>query len=203
MAAGLNIWQTIALSALLFSGASQFAVVGIVAAGGAGGAAVATSTLLGMRNGLYGLQMSRLLGVRGLRRVPAAQLTIDESTAVAIAQPERSAQRLGFWGTGLSVYVLWNLTTILGAVVGNALGDPKRFGLDAAAPAAFCALLWPRLKSGDARAVAAVAAVIALVVAPHAPAGIPVLVAALAAIVAGLLPPRATSDPTDLPETSR
>ena len=203
MAAGLNIWQTIALSALLFSGASQFAVVGIVAAGGAGGAAVATSTLLGMRNGLYGLQMSRLLGVRGLRRVPAAQLTIDESTAVAIAQPERSAQRLGFWGTGLSVYVLWNLTTILGAVVGNALGDPKRFGLDAAAPAAFCALLWPRLKSGDARAVAAVAAVIALVVAPHAPAGIPVLVAALAAIVAGLLPPRAASDPTDLPDASR
>ena len=203
MAAGLNIWQTIALSTLLFSGASQFAVVAIVAAGGAGGAAVATSTLLGMRNGLYGLQMSRLLGVRGLRRVPAAQLTIDESTAVAIAQPERSAQRLGFWGTGLSVFVLWNLTTILGAVVGNALGDPKRFGLDAAAPAAFCALLWPRLKSGDARAVAAVAAVIALVVAPHAPAGIPVLVAALAAIVAGLLPPRAASDPTDLPDASR
>jgi predicted branched-subunit amino acid permease len=190
VAAGLNLWQTVALSALLFSGASQFAVVGIVAAGGAGGAAVAASTLLGMRNGLYGLQMSRLLGVRGVRRVPAAQLTIDESTAVAIAQPEPSAQRLGFWGTGLAVYVLWNLTTVLGAVVGNALGDPKRFGLDAAAPAAFCALLWPRLRSGDTRAVAAVAAVIALVVAPHAPAGIPVLVAALAAIVAGLLPSR-------------
>jgi predicted branched-subunit amino acid permease len=190
VAAGLNLWQTVALSALLFSGASQFAVVGIVAAGGAGGAAVAASTLLGMRNGLYGLQMSRLLGVRGVRRVPAAQLTIDESTAVAIAQPEPSAQRLGFWGTGLAVYVLWNLTTVLGAVVGNALGDPKRFGLDAAAPAAFCALLWPRLRSGDTRAVAAVAAVIALVVAPHAPAGIPVLVAALAAIVAGLIPSR-------------
>ena len=192
--AGLSLWQTIALSALLFSGASQFAVVGIIAAGGAGAAAVATSSLLGMRNGLYSLQMSRLLGVRGLRRVPAAQLTIDESTAVAIAQPEPAAQRLGFWGTGLAVYVLWNLTTILGAVVGNALGDPKRFGLDAAAPAAFCALLWPRLKSGDARAVAAVAAVIALVVAPHAPAGIPVLVAAVAAIVAGLLPSRGSRE---------
>jgi predicted branched-subunit amino acid permease len=192
--AGLSLWQTVALSALLFSGASQFAVVGIIAAGGAGAAAVATSSLLGMRNGLYSLQMSRLLGVRGLRRVPAAQLTIDESTAVAIAQPEPAAQRLGFWGTGLAVYVLWNLTTILGAVVGNALGDPKRFGLDAAAPAAFCALLWPRLKSGDARAVAAVAAVIALVVAPHAPAGIPVLVAAVAAIVAGLLPPRGSRE---------
>src|SRR5450631_1373124 len=190
VADGLDLWQTMALSALLFSGASQFAVVGVVAAGGSGAAAVATSTLLGMRNGLYGLQMSKLLGVRGLRRVAAAQLTIDESTAVAVAQPEPSAQRLGFWGTGLAVFVMWNLMTILGAVVGNALGDPKRFGLDAAAPAAFCALLWPRLKSGDARAVAAAAAVIALVVAPHAPAGVPVLVAAVAAVLAGVLPAR-------------
>ena len=202
VAAGLSLWQTIALSALLFSGASQFAVVGIVATGGAGAAAVATSSLLGMRNGLYGLQMSRLLGVRGLRRVPAAHLTIDESTAVAIGQPEPSAQRLGFWGTGIAVYVLWNLTTILGALVGDALGDPRRFGLDAAAPAAFCALLWPRLKSGDARAVAAVAAVIAVVVTPLAPAGIPVLVAALAAIVAGLLPSRGPRE-RDVPKGPR
>jgi predicted branched-subunit amino acid permease len=203
VAAGLSLWQTIALSALLFSGASQFAVVGIIAAGGAGAAAVATSSLLGLRNGLYGLQVSRLLKVRRLRKIPAAHLTIDESTAVAIAQPEPAAQRLGFWGTGLSVFVLWNLSTILGAIVGDALGDPKQYGLDAAAPAAFCALLWPRLKSGDARAVAVVAAVIALVVAPHAPAGIPVLVAALAAIVAGVLPARGRRDQdVDDPGTS-
>jgi predicted branched-subunit amino acid permease len=200
VAAGLDLWQTIVLSALLFSGASQFAIVGVIASGGSGAAAVATSTLLGIRNGLYGLQMSRLLGVRGLRRVAAAQLTIDESTAVGVAQPERSAQRLGFWGTGLAVFVLWNLLTILGALVGDALGDPKVYGLDAAAPAAFCALLWPRLRSGDARAVAVVSAVIALVVAPHAPAGIPVLVAALAAIVAGLLPTRPASASDDLPD---
>jgi predicted branched-subunit amino acid permease len=188
VAAGLDLWQTIVLSVVLFTGGSQFALVGILGAGGSGAAAVATSTLLAIRNGLYGLQMSRLLEVRGLRRLAAAHLTIDESTAVGIAQPERRAQRLGFWLTGLSVFVFWNLMTVVGAVVGNALGDPRRFGLDAAAPAAFCALLWPRLRSGDTRAVAAAAAVIALVVAPHAPAGIPVLVAALAAIVAGLLP---------------
>ena len=195
VAAGLSLWQTIALSVLLFTGASQFALVGIVAAGGSGAAAVATSTLLGVRNGLYGLQMSRLLAVSGLRRLAAAHLTIDESTAVGIAQPARSAQRLGFWVTGLTVFVLWNLMTILGALVGNALGDPKQFGLDAAAPAAFCALLWPRLRSGDARAVAAASAVIALVLAPHAPAGIPVLVAAVAAVVAGLLPSRSHGTP--------
>ncbi len=189
-ASGLDLWQTITLSTVLFSGASQFAVVGVIAAGGSGAAAVATSTLLGIRNGLYGLEMSRLLGVSGLRRVAAAQLTIDESTAVGVAQPERSAQRLGFWVTGATVFALWNLLTIVGAVVGSALGDPKVFGLDAAAPAAFCGLLWPRLRSGDARAVGAAAVVIALVVAPHAPAGVPVLVAAVAAIVAGLLPTR-------------
>ena len=190
VASGLNLWQTIALSALLFSGGSQFALVGIIAAGGSGAAAVATSTLLAVRNGLYGLQMSRLLGVSGLRRLAAAHLTIDESTAVGVAQPERSGQRLGFWSTGIAVFVLWNLLTIIGAILGNAIGDPKVFGLDAVAPAAFCALLWPRLKSGEARAVAAVSAVIALAVAPHAPIGIPVLVAALVALVAGLLPRR-------------
>jgi len=197
VAAGLNLWQTIALSALLFSGASQFAVVAVVGVGGSGVAAVATSTLLGVRNGLYGLQVSRLLGATGLKRVTAAHLTIDESTAVAVAQPERSAQRLGFWTTGVAVFVLWNLTTIVGAVVGNALGDPKKFGLDAAAPAAFCALLWPRLRSGDARAVAVLSAVIAVVVAPHAPPGVPVLVAALAALLAGLRPSRQQAIPDD------
>jgi len=195
VAAGLSLWQTITLSVLLFTGGSQFALVGIIAAGGSGAAAVATSTLLGVRNALYGLQLSRLLAVSGPRRLAAAHLTLDESTAVAIAQPERSAQRLGFWVTGLSVLVFWNLMTLIGAVVGSAMGDPRHYGLDAAAPAAFCALLWPRLRSGDARAVAVAAAVIALVLAPHAPAGVPVLVAALAAIVAGLIRPRSADAP--------
>ena len=186
VAAGLSLWQTMALSALLFSGGSQFALVGIVAAGGSGAAAIATSSLLGVRNGLYGLQVSRLLDVRGLRRAAAAQLTIDESTAVAIGQPEQPAGRVGFWATGLAVFVLWNLMTLVGAVIGNALGDPRQYGLDAAAAAAFLALLWPRLRSADARAVGVAAALVALLLAPHSPAGIPVLVAALAAVVVGV-----------------
>lgn len=198
VAAGLDLWQTVVLSTLLFTGGSQFALVGVLTAGGSGAAAVATSTLLAARNSLYGLQMSRILGVTGLRRVAAAHLTIDESTAVGVGQPERATQRLGFWCTGITVFVMWNLMTVVGALVGNALGEPKRFGLDAAAPAAFCALLWPRLKSGDTRTVAAAGAVIALAVAPHAPAGIPVLVAGLAAVVAGFLPSR-TARETDVP----
>lgn len=190
VAAGLSVWQAVALSALLFSGGSQFAIVGIVAAGGSGAAAIATSSLLGVRNSLYALQVSRLLGVRGARRLAAAHLTIDESTAVAITQPERPASRLGFWVTGASIFLLWNLMTLLGALVGDALGDPKVYGLDAAAAAAFLALLWPRLRSRDAGAVGVAAAVVALLLAPHSPAGVPVLVAALTAVVAGLRPRR-------------
>jgi len=187
VAAGLSIPQTQALSLLLFSGGSQFAFVGVLAAGPAGAAAaIATSTLLGVRNALYGLQLSRMLGARGWRRLAAAQVTIDESTAVAVAQPGPAAARVGFWTTGVGIYLLWNLMTFVGAVVTGAMGDPRRYGLDAAAAAAFCALLWPRLKSRDAFAIAAVAAVTAVLLAPHAPAGVPVLVAACTALFAGL-----------------
>jgi predicted branched-subunit amino acid permease len=186
VAAGLSIAQTCALSVLLFTGGSQFALVGVIAAGGAPASAIATSTLLGLRNGLYGLQLSQLLGLRGGRRLLAAHLTIDESTAVAIGQPEPPASRLGFWATGASVFVLWNLTTVIGALAGNALGDPKRYGLDGAASAAFLALLWPRLKARESQAVAVAAAFIAMILSPAVPAGVPVLAAGLAAVVAGV-----------------
>lgn len=190
VASGLDLAQTVALSALLFSGGSQFALVGVVAAGGAGPAAVATSTMLGIRNGLYGLQVSRLLQARGWRRALAAHVTIDESTAVAVGQDDHALVRLGFWVTGLGVFLGWNLMTVVGALLGSALGDPRAWGLDAAAAAAFAALLWPRLRDHTDRAVAAGAAVIALVLVPRAPAGVPVLAAAGAALVAGLLPRR-------------
>lgn len=186
VAAGLSTLQTVALSMLLFSGGSQFAVVGILGAGGTGSAAVATSTLLGVRNGLYALQTSRILHVHGLRRLLAAHVTIDESTAVSVGQDDRRAGRLGFWVTGLTVFAFWNLMTLVGAVVGNALGDPQRWGLDAAAAAAFTALLWPRLRSRDATATMVLAIAIALLTSPLLPVGVPVILTVLAALVVGL-----------------
>ena len=194
VAAGLTVWQTVVMSALLFTGGSQFALVGVLGAGGSGVAAVATSTLLGVRNGLYALQVSRILQVRGLRRLLAAQLTIDESTAVAIGQTDPQAMRRGFWLTGVIVYLGWNLSTLAGALLGNAIGDPKVYGFDAAAAAAFCALLWPRLRSLEAGATAALAALMTVVLVPLAPPGVPVLVAALAAVVVGLLDRRGRGD---------
>jgi predicted branched-subunit amino acid permease len=190
VASGLSVWQTVALSVLLFSGGSQFALVGVMGVGGNPAAAVGTSTLLGVRNGLYALQVSRILQARGLRRLVAAHLTIDESTAVAIGQSERPAMRRGFWLTGILVFVGWNLTTLAGALLGNAIGDPKIYGFDAAAAAAFCALLWPRLRSLEAGATAALAALLTVVLIPLVPAGIPVLVAAMAAVVVGLIASR-------------
>ena len=194
VASGLSVAQTCALSLLMFTGGSQFAFVGVIGAGGTGVAAIATATLLGIRNGLYGLQVSEFLHDRGWRRGLAAHLTIDESTAVGIAQPTVRASQLGFWQTGIAVFVFWNLFTLLGAWLGNALGDPRRWGLDAAAAAAFVALLWPRLHSRDAAATAVVAVVLTVAVAPWAPAGIPVLIAAFAAVAVGLWPRAAARD---------
>ena len=190
VAAGLTVPQAMALSLLMFSGGSQFAFIGVVGAGGLAGAAIATAGLLGVRNGLYGPQVAPLIDARGWRRPLAAQLTIDESTAVATAHKAPHAAQLGFWWTGVGVFVLWNLFTLVGAVAGNRMGDPARYGLDAAAAAAFLGLVWPRITGPGSRlaqTVAAGAVVVALALTPVVPAGIPVLLAAVVAIVAGLV----------------
>ena len=193
VAAGLNLWQTQALSALMFTGGSQFALVGIVGAGGLGAApaAIATATMLSIRNGLYALSTRRFLLTGAahtpvLRTAAAAHLTIDESSAVGLAQPELRAARLGFWHTGVAVFLFWNLMTLVGALAGSVIGDPATWGLDGAAVAAFLALLWPRLKAANARLTAAVATVLALVAVPFVPVGVPVLVAAVAAVLIGV-----------------
>lgn len=184
VASGLSLAQTMALSLLMFTGGSQFAFIGVLSAGGAGGTAAATAGLLGVRNGFYGLQMAPLLGAHGWRRPVAAQLTIDESTAVGVAQSRPELTRFGFWAAGLSVFVLWNAATLAGAVIGDALGDPRSYGLDAAAAAAFLALLWPRLRPRLSKVVAGAAAALATVLIPLAPAGVPVLAAVLVAAAA-------------------
>ena len=192
VSAGLDIWQTQVLSLLMFSGGSQFAFIGVIAAaGGAGvasagvGAAIVSAWLLGIRNGFYAVGLAPLLNKVGLSKLIPAMLTIDESTGVATVQENRKDQVKGFWLTGISVFVFWNLMTFAGAVLGDALGDPSRWGLDAAAAAAFLGLLWPRLVERQALAVAAAALVISTAATPFLSAGVPVLMAGLAAVVVG------------------
>lgn len=178
---GLTLLQTCVLSLLVFTGASQFALVGALAAGGNPFTAAAGAFFLGVRNAFYGLRLSQLLALPRAVRLPAAQWVIDETTAVSLAQPTRRSARIGFVVTGLTLYVLWNLTTLFGALGARAIGDTDAWGLDAANPAVFLALLAPMLRTGTERAVAGVAVVLGLGLLPVLPAGVPVLVAALAA----------------------
>ena len=187
VAAGFSVLQSCLFSLLTFTGASQFAAVGVVASGGTALSAVAAATLLGTRNALYGIQMAPLLRVRGARRVASAHLTIDESTGVALSQAPRGtdAMRLGFWLTGAGVFLFWNIFTLLGALGAKALGNPASWGLDAAVPAAFLGLLWPRLETTFLRMVAAATMVFALLVTPWLPAGLPIITSTFVALVIG------------------
>jgi len=188
VASGLDVWQACVLSLVMFTGGSQFAFVGVIGAGGlaAAPAAIASASLLGVRNVAYAMRMAPVIGGSPWRRAAAAQFTIDESTAVALAQTAPRARRLGFWVTGIGIYVGWNLSTLLGALLGDLLGDPRAYGLDAAAAAAFLALLWPRLRQRQAIVVGVAAAVVATVLTPALMPGLPVLIAAVVAIVVGV-----------------
>ena len=207
VSSGLDVWQTCVLSLLMFTGGSQYAFVGVIGAGGwaAAPSAIASASLLGIRNAAYGIRMSPVIGSGWLRRSAAAQFTIDESTAVSLARQSLPARRVGFWVTGVGIYLGWNLSTLIGARLGDVLGDPKQYGLDAAAAAAFLALLWPRLRRRQPIAVGIAAAVVAILLTPWLTPGMPVLLAAVVAIIVGLTnwlggPGQLAALPEDAPE---
>ena len=185
VAAGLSVLQSCLLSLFAFTGGTQFAVVGVVAGGGTLAAALGSGLLLAARNTLYAIRMAPVLRVRGTRRLVAALGTIDESTAMAVAQRDQALARTAFWWTFAGVFTFWNLSTLLGAAGAQAFGDPSRYGLDAVIPAAFLALLAPRLRAGRIeRRVALGGAAIAAVLIPLTPPGVPVLAATAAVLLA-------------------
>ncbi len=209
VASGLDVAQTCVLSLLMFTGGSQFAFVGVFGAGGIAAlpAAIASAVLLGVRNIAYGIRMAPVVATSGWRRIAAVPFTIDESTAVSLAQTTTRARTVGFWVTGVGIYIGWNLSTLAGALLGDVLGDPRAYGLDAAAAAAFLALLWPRLRQRQAIAVGVGAAVVAVVLTPAVMPGLPVIVAALVALVVGWFnwlgraeTAAAPHEPDDVPE---
>jgi predicted branched-subunit amino acid permease len=188
VANGFSLLQTCLLSLLTFSGASQFAVIGVLGAGGGALSGIATASLLGIRNGVYGVIMAPRLKVKGFKRIIAAQITIDESTAVALGQEGRGekAMRQGFWLTGFGVFIFWNLFTVAGALGAQAMGDIRAWGLDSAVPAAFLGLVWPRLKTNRDRALAVGCMIFALAMTPILPAGLPIIATAFIAVAVGL-----------------
>ncbi len=183
VSAGVSAFQAVTMSLLMFTGASQFAAVGVVSAGGDPLSALGTALLLAARNGAYALSMSRVMPSRRIRRVVAAQLIIDESTAMAEAQMNLEDAREAFWVTGVSVFFFWNFGTLAGVLLGEIVGDPMVWGLDAAFPAGFLALLVPHLKQRNKCKAALIGALVALVTIPFLPTGLPVLLAAFGAVV--------------------
>ena len=194
VASGLDVWQSCALSLLVFTGASQFALVGVIGSGGNPLFGALSGLLLGTRNTLYGLKVAPMVGWHGRRRAAAAHILIDESTAMTLTRTTREHARAGFLSTGISVFVLWNLATLIGALAGDSLGDPRTYGLDAAVSGAFLGLLWPRLDSLRNRVAAVLGAALALSLVSVTPAGVPVLAACVVALGIGLV---ARDTPTD------
>ena len=181
--AGLDFWQTMALSLLMFSGGSQFAFIGVIASGGGVLAAVLSSWMLGVRNGFYAIRLAPIMSLPTILKPLGAQLTIDESNAVSLSQePDISKQRQGFWLTGIVVFVFWNLLTACGALLGSMIGDPADWGLDAAAGAAFLGLIWPSLAKSKLLVLAVVSAFTATLLSAFVPAGIPILLTAFVAV---------------------
>lgn len=184
---GLTVLQTCVMSLFVFTGATQFAFIGTVASGGNPIAGALTATLLGSRNLFYGLSIAQKLRLSGPARLASAHLVIDESTAMSVTRDTTRQARLGFFWTGLSIFVLWNLTTLLGAIAGENIGDPKTYGLDAAVGAAFLGLLWPRLATWQGRLVALVGAAVALGAIPLTSPGIPIIIGGAVAVLLGML----------------
>jgi 4-azaleucine resistance transporter AzlC len=195
VAGGLDVAQAVVMSVVMFSGASQFALVGIIDVAGSPFAALAAALLLGVRNAFYGVPVSAIVRPQGLVRLLTAQLVIDETTAMAVAQPSRRAGRYAFWMTGGWLFVLWNVGTLAGALIGSSI-NTSELGLDAAAPAIFLALLWPQLSRERGRAVACGAVAVALALVPIVPAGVPIIAAAAVAVGAGLWPQRTAASTT-------
>jgi predicted branched-subunit amino acid permease len=197
-AAGLSVWQAMTMSLVMFTGASQFALVGVIGAGGSGAAAVGSALLLGTRLTVYGVRLVPLLSLRGARRFGAAHWILDETTALAIAAPDRKLARLAFLAGGATIFTVWNITTVIGALGAAALGSTAQAALDAVVPAAFLALLWPRLR-GDfpeavvQRRVALGGAAVALALTPFVPPGVQVVAAVVAVALAGR--PRRAEEP--------
>ncbi len=182
VAAGGTVLQACVMSALVFTGASQFSAVSVVADGGSAAAALSSALLLGARNGVYGLTMARVLDGRLAKRMVAAQLVIDETTAMATSQTSRREQAAAFWMTGVTLYFCWMLGTLGGALLGSEI-DPARWGLDVALPAGFIAMVWPQFRTRNGRLAGVLGALVCLATIPFVPVGMSILCAAVAVLV--------------------
>lgn len=189
--AGFSLPQAVAMSALVFTGASQFAAATVINAGGTELAAVSSGLFLALRNALYGPSVVSVLPRSLAGKLGAAQFVIDETTAMATAQTDQETARKAFWTTAVWLYTLWNLGTVVGVLAGKSIADPNAWGLDAAFPAAFVALILPHLGTVPGRTAAMVGGAVALALFPFAPPGVPILASSVGVVAGAIVQRRA------------
>ena len=180
---GIGVWEALGFSSIVFGGSSQFAAVSVLADDGTVIAAITAGLLLNLRSLAFGVSMAPSLKGSFLWRAGVSQLMIAESTAIGSSQATHELRRYGYLWGGLSVFVLWNATTLIGvSVLSEAESLITDLGIDATIPAAFLGLIWNKLENTKHRAVAVIGAITALILIPFTPAGIPVIAAASAII---------------------
>lgn len=199
VAAGASVAQTTAMSLLVFTGASQMSAVSVIAAGGSFGSALGGSVLLAGRNAVYGLALAPVIRGRLATRLVGSQFVIDETTAIATAEDDPAMRETAFWVAAPILYATWCLGSFIGALVGTSI-DPDTFGLDAAFPVMFTAMIVPHLRTREGRRAAMFGGAVSVLLAPFMPIGLPILASALG-ILFGLAP-GASADPlADEPRT--
>lgn len=189
---GLPAWLPVALSVLVFAGGAQFAAVGAVLAGGGAASGVVAGLILNARLLPFGVAVADVLGSRWPARLLGAHLVVDESVAFTIRQDDPDRRRAAFWLTGASLFVVWNLAVVGGALAGRVLRDTDAIGLDAAFPAVLLALVLPTL-TDRSRRPALLGAVLAVAATTVLPPGLPVLVSLLGLV---LVPRRSKAAPS-------
>lgn len=179
--AGLHPLTALGFSVLVFTGSAQFAAVAVLGNSGTVATAVVAGMLLNVRCVAFGLVMAPVFPRSWVRRALASQLMIDESMAVGTSVDEPDLRWFGYLAGGLGVFVAWNVSTLAGALLVPGTGTfVTDLGIDATIPAAFLALLWPRLADAVQRRIAVLGGVVALALVPLLPAGLPIILSAAA-----------------------
>lgn len=180
--AGLTLLETQLMSLIVFSGGAQFSAAGLFAVQAPGPAVILTTFLINLRHLLYGLSLGQRVRMTQLQRLLGAHVLTDEAYGVTVARGERS---FGFFvGSALSLFLIWNLSTLLGGLLSRLVPDPAALGVDFVFPLAFLALLIPLLSGFKALGVALAAGALALVTARTVGTGVAIL---LAGVVGALL----------------
>ncbi|QIZ33897.1 AzlC family ABC transporter permease [Saccharopolyspora sp. ASAGF58] len=186
---GVPLWMITLMGAVVFAGGSEFMVVGLAAAGAAPVTAVLGGLMLNARHLPFGVAVGGLLDRGWPSRLIGSHLMVDESVAFALAQDTATEKKRAYWLTGIALYTAWAPSVFLGGLLGQGVGDPGAFGLDAAMPAALLALIMPSLREFRTLRAVAVGALVAVLTTPLLPEGLPVM-AGLVGLAAALPLPK-------------